>query len=583
MKILSWLTVVIVLASTLAIGCGDDADAANGDAGDRDASVGDGDGDGDGDLDAGDGDGGDHRDSGLPVGAQEGLLITLADGRLEGIEDGDARAFLGIPFAKPPVGELRWKAPEDVEPWAGNYPATSQPSACAQLTSIQNSAGSESEDCLYLNVWAPADAPSEPLPVMFWIHGGGNTVGSIADEVPLLTTGDLFYNGRTFAERYGVVVVTANYRLGALGFFPHPDLADEDSPLGNQGLLDQRKALEWVRDNITAFGGDPDNVTIFGESAGSFNTCFHVASPGSRGLFHRAISQSGGCTTNIDTAAETADQMAAMTEAMGCGDAEDKLACLRDVDAADLIAEAPILNAPAEELPGGAQYQGGTPAWRFRPVVDGDVLPDSPRELFAAGDVAQVPYILGSNTDEGTLFHLGAMPVADEEQYLEALERRFGDAAADIAALYPPSDFASADAALQRVSGDSGLVCGTYDTAVRAAEAGLDVYMYNFDLPLTVAGYEFLGAVHGAEIAYVFQSAQSEDPAAMVVAELMSAYWAEFATTGDPNHDGALEWPAFDAANDTRMNFAADSSVVEDFRADECAFWRAAYDAADSM
>jgi len=509
---------------------------------------------------------------------QQGTLITLADGQIQGAVDGGSRRFLGIPFAKPPVGELRWKAPVKNDPWTGVRDTTAFGGRCAQLANLQ-APESLNEDCLYLNVWVPEPAPTTLVPVMFWIHGGGNTSGSASDDIPL-GVGNLFYNGRAFAERHGVIVVTTNYRVGALGFFSHPDLAKEGSPAGNQGLLDQRRALEWVHDNIAAFGGDPSNVTVFGESAGSFDTCFHVVSPGSKGLFQRAISESGGCTTRILPLAEANTGVAPFVEAMGCTHAADPLACLRDKPVADLIVAPPIDGAPDPQLPGGAQYVGLPARWRFGPVVDGEVLPDQPRALFADGNVADVPYILGSNTDEGTLFHISAPPVTTEAEYMAALERRFKTLAPEVAKLYPVANFDSPNAAIQRVTGDASLVCGTFDSAVRAAEAGRKVWMYNFDFPIAIQGLDALGATHGAEIAFVFASAADPTADQAKVSEIMQDYWVRFAKTGDPNGDTAFAWPSFGPSANKRLNIRPDPSVVEDFRKTECAFWRQTYDAA---
>jgi para-nitrobenzyl esterase len=507
---------------------------------------------------------------------QSGTLITVDDGQLQGAVDGASRRFLGIPFAKPPVGTLRWRAPVKNDPWTGVRDATQFGGRCAQHMSIQ-AAASEDEDCLYLNVWVPEPAPNQALPVMLWFHGGGNSAGSASDNAPL-GVGGLFYDGKTLAGQLGVVVVTTNYRLGPLGFFYHPALAAEGSPQGNQGLLDQRAAMEWVRDNIAPFGGDPTNVTIFGESAGSFDVCFHIASPGSAGLFHRAISESGGCTTRLATRTSAAAGAAAFVDAMGCASAADPLACLRGKSVADLLTDAPIDGGPAAELPGGAAYQGGTPRWSFDPIVDGTILPDQPRTSFDAGQVSKVPYILGSNTDEGTLFHFLSTPVANEEEYRAALGRRFGPDLVDaIVAHYPVASFASADAALQRVTGDFGLVCPTHDSARRAAAAGMPVHMYNFDYPIPIPGLQFLGAAHGAEIPFVFDSIDADVQATLGAA--MRGYWTRLARTGDPNGDGAVGWPAFSASSDMRMNLAPSLAVVAGFRADECAFWRTVYDA----
>lgn len=277
---------------------GDDDAPAAGSTDDEDESEpDDGEDADDPDEDANGGDSGDD-DSMDDESMDEALQVEVSDGALAGKRDGETYAFLGIPYAAPPVGELRFAAPAPVEAWEGARDATQFGKRCAQLesTTLQN-AGSENEDCLYLNVWTPDLSPEKKKPVMVWIHGGGNVNGSASEPLPFLNTG-LFYSGRPLSETQDVVVVTFNYRLGALGFL-HDDALELP---GNQGLRDQQTVLAWVRDNIAAFGGDAERVTIFGESAGSFDVCLHVASPASRGLFHRAISQSGGCTTRAQLA-----------------------------------------------------------------------------------------------------------------------------------------------------------------------------------------------------------------------------------------------------------------------------------------
>jgi para-nitrobenzyl esterase len=423
---------------------------------------------------------------------------------------------------------------------------------CAQLAALTTPA-SDDEDCLYLNVWTPDPAPSRPLPVMFWIHGGGNTSGSTADLIPL-GVGGLFYDGRDLAATRDVVVVSTNYRLNVFGFLAHSGLAAEDAGYpysGNQALLDQRAALEWVRDNIAAFGGDPGNVTIFGESAGSFDVCFHVASPQSRGLFHRAISQSGGCTSRQQTNAEALERTAALIESVGCAGAADSLACLRAVPVATLLASSS----------------------GFDPTVDGGFLPDQPRALYDRGELAQVPYILGSNSDEGTLFFLGSDPIETEAEYLAALEESWGDRADEVAALYPVADFATPNDAYVRAFGDSFLVCGTYDTARRAAAAGADVYLYNFAWPVLTDVLPSLQATHGAEIAFVFGSAEAPTPDDAAVSDSLQGYWTRFARTGNPNGDGALEWPRYDDGTDRRINFHAENGILTGFRREQCELW----------
>src|SRR6185503_8732365 len=375
---------------------------------------------------------------------QKGTLIHLADGDVQGTVNEQTRQFLGIPFAAPPVGALRWRPPQPPAPWPNVLQANAFAGACAQLGSIQGPA-SENEDCLYLNVWTPEPAPRKPLPVMVWFHGGGYQQGSAGDPVPFPGVPGLFYDARVLAQERGVVVVTINYRLNVFGYFAHAALAGEDSAhpyAGNQGLLDQLAALQWVRANIAAFGGNPKRVTIFGESAGSQDTCLHVASPGSKKLFHRAISESGGCTTRQPTASEAAATAATFATSAGCGAASDQLACLRAQPASALLA---ILQQSG--TPGGI-----VPNFDFGPVVDGGFMPDQPRTLYDTGRYAKVPYILGSNTDEGTLFLLSTQ-VPTEAAYMAQLQARYGTRAGEVAAVYPASSFASPKDALARAFG----------------------------------------------------------------------------------------------------------------------------------
>jgi len=494
---------------------------------------------------------------------QQGTLIHLSDGDVQGSQNGMTRQFLGIPFATPPIGPLRWRPPAPVTPWQGVLQADTFSRPCAQLASIQAGA-SDNEDCLYLNVWTPDPAPARPRPVMVWFHGGGNEQGSASDAVPFPGVPGLFYDGQVLAQERDVVVVTINYRLNAFGFFAHAALAGEDPSYpyaGNQGLLDQRAALEWVRANVIAFGGNPKKVTIFGESAGSEDVCFHVASPGSHGLFRRGISESGGCTTRQPTAAEGAAAAEAFTAAVGCGGAADELGCLRQLPASTLLA-----HQPADGL---------------GPVVDGGFLPDQPRTLFDTGHYARVPYLLGSNKDEGTLFFLGVPPVTTEAEYLAALQERYGPLADQVAAVYPASDFATPQDALVRAFGDSILVCSTYDTARRAAAGGARTYLYNFarEIPIPVLQSIGLHAFHGSEIVYVFGSITPPTPDDAALGATMRDYWTRFARSGSPNLHGLFTWPRYTLSGDRRINLDVDLGVLTGFRRRECEFWWSVYDA----
>jgi len=496
-------------------------------------------------------------------------LIQLADGDVQGATDGTVRSFLGIPYAAPPVGPLRWRPPQPVTPWVGTLDATSYSAACAQLPSI-NGTPSESEDCLYLNVWTPDPAPSAPLPVMLWIHGGSNVSGSTGDGVPFPGYEGLYlYDGSTLTRERNVVIVTTNYRLGVLGFFGQADLASEDGSYpyaGNQGLLDQRAAMEWVRDNIAAFGGDPEKVTIFGESAGSFDVCTHMVSPLSRGLFHRAVSESGGCTVGVRTAAQASAAAETISAAVGCDVAPDELACLRAVPVAELL-------DAAVGGPEGSEADLGI-------SVDGGFLPDHPRALFDAGEFARVPYVLGANQDEGTLFFIDTTPITTAAEYQAILLEQYGPYAAAISAMYPANAFGTPQDALIRVFGDSRLVCSTYDVAQRVADAKGKAFAYLFSRvpPLPFISLLDLGAFHGLEIAYVFGSIPPPTPTDDLLGQQMQEYWTRFAEKGRPKATKARGWPRFKTKSWKMLAFDPYLSKLRDYSRSQCEFWSTLYE-----
>jgi para-nitrobenzyl esterase len=521
-------------------------------------------------------------DASTPGQRSEDLEVTLEAGKLQGDLVGQSARFLRIPYAEPPLGELRWKAPVERRPWQGVRHESELAPACPQDMNVQGPR-SDDEDCLYLNVWAPSPRPKKAA-VMVWIHGGGNFAGSAGDKVPDPLAGadsPRWYDGQIFAEQQGVIVVTLNYRLGPFGFFSHPALAAEGSPKANQGLLDQKLALEWVRDNIEKFGGDPDNVTLFGESAGSADVCFHVVSPLSKGLFHRAISQSGGCVTSPlatpDSRVEdTAASMRAFASALGCTDEATVLDCLRAKSAGEVLDNGMQLDPTRGFF--------ARPEWTFGAVIDGEggFVPQPPHLLLSRGDFAKVPYLLGSNDDEGTLFTFSTR-IADEAQYQTMVREAYGAHADAVLAAYPLDAFAGDfGAAWARILGDSSLVCGTHEVARRVAEAGVPVYMYNFNVPWTV-GFGALGAAHSAEISHVFGKPYKGDADSQRVSDAINGYWASFAKGGDPNFEGApATWPRFSPSatdEDERLQLDGEFAVLESFRKEECAMWRAVYEA----
>jgi para-nitrobenzyl esterase len=502
--------------------------------------------------------------------------VRIDDGELEGLtEDNEVHSFLGIPYAKPPVGDLRWKLPVKNDKWTGLRDASKYGGRCAQLaSSTLMNAASNTEDCLYVNVWTPDLKPASPLPVMFWIHGGGNQNGSASEPVPYSNGMGSFYAGKFLAAK-DVVVVTFNYRLGPFGFMAHPAVASESGgAAGNQGLHDQAAALEWVKANIARFGGDPKKVTIFGESAGSLDVCFHMTSPKTRGLFHGAVSQSGGCTTKHKTLAEgQAESSTRLSSALGCSD----LACLRAKSTDDIL---------------GIMTGGTGPA--YTPVIEGEggFLVDQPRKQFDTGNVAKVPYILGSNTDEGTLFTLFSA-FADEAALTARLATDFpGADTAAILAAYPADRFTGPNALKDRyarILGDARLVCSTYDSAIRASAAASGipaVWTYNFDVAVVIPSMPtlMLGSTHGAELTFVFGTSllfSPESPnyvaANKALSDRMINYWTNFAKTGDPNGGSETAWPKFSASANQRINFAQQITVLNDFRKTECELWMAGY------
>jgi para-nitrobenzyl esterase len=436
------------------------------------------------------------------------LEVSTASGPVRGV-DSDVpavRAFLAIPYGAPPVGENRWRPPQPVASWEQPFDATSPGAACPQsaegVTASVTAIPDWDEDCLTLSVWTPEDA--DELPVMVWFHGGGLTNGSA--HQPL-------YVGDHLAGR-GVVVVNVNYRLGALGFLATDELAaEEGGTFGNYGFADQVAALRWVADNAASFGGDPGNVTIFGESAGGFSVCTHLASPASAGLFHRAIVQSGGGCGRLQPARSAARNGARYVAAVGC----DDVACLRARSARRLVR---------------------TP---FSPslVADGAVLTTSALDQAAAGDAPAVPVLIGSNADEATLFTIGA-PEPTETVLLTRAAAMSRDPAA-VLDLYPPDQFPTGLARLQAMLTDTGFVCPTL--AFASAAPGTFVYHYTYVSASNPFG---LGATHGAELVLLFGHPEGIrgltgefDASTAAVSEEIQRAWVAFASTGDPG------WPDY--------------------------------------
>lgn len=466
--------------------------------------------------------------------------------------------FRGIPYAAPPVGERRWQPPQPVTPWTEVRAAIAFSPACPQPPRPDarlQAVGHTDEDCLYLNVWTPGlDAAKRP--VMVWIHGGGMTIGSGSSSM---------YDGSVLA-RQDVVVVTFNYRLGVLGFLAHPELSAEspDGVSGNYGLLDQIAALRWVRDNIAAFGGDPGNVTIFGESAGAVSVGCLLVAPAAKGLFHRAILESGA---PVDVTEPLRDGEHS-TEAQGLDIArrlKAKTAVdLRAIPAADLVAGCPAAIGPTAKR---------KDTYKFGPCIDGVVLPDLPLRLFAEGKFHPVPILLGTNRDEMTLF-LGRDDKGKPRRkaglrlLVRSLYKEHADAVLAVFPCARDEDAAFAFRELMTVS------CFTSPTryVARAAAASVPVYLYEFSRVPPGAARSGLGATHGIEIAYVFGTLKEAfgDATDQALAKAMGQCWVAFARTGVPGAPGVPTWPRYAVADDQHMEFGDQATVGTGLRRAQC-------------
>lgn len=530
------------------------------------------------------------------------IVVATASGSVRGLDGVNGRFFLGIPFAAPPVGDLRWKAPQPVQPWSGIRDAKAYGNRCPQFaTPIGNAAG-DNEDCLYLNVFVPErQAGSAPLPVMLWLHGGSWMIGSGND-----------YPGDVLAAQGNVIVVTTNYRLGPFGYLALRGLADEDShgSTGAYGALDQVAALQWVHDNISGFGGDPGNITLFGESAGGISICQLMASPLAKGLFQKAIIESGPCMTPAVTVAANERYGASFVSrpALGCGafDPAEIVACMRGKSADE------ILNAET-----ALEQQNIADA--FGPAIDGYVLPESPAAAIADGSFARLPIINGSNHDEGKLFvaltyDLAIPPQAlDSDNYAVALDAGLLDFDSSLAPLlgllnplilaqYPLDQFptpqgydpfyGAAHEAVSAVFTDAVFGCESDKADGLFSRLGAPLYAYEFSDPNPPAPYSdpYLPppmSGHAAELVYVFQQVLeggAVSPAQLSTNQVqlstqMQKYWARFAYSGDPNGDGLPPWPAFGQSNLQLLTLAPGPDGIapmseEAFKAEHhCGFW----------
>jgi para-nitrobenzyl esterase len=509
--------------------------------------------------------------SGL-VHAQDSVVST-DKGDLRGTVATGYRVFLGIPYAAAPVGALRWQAPASVSAWPGVRDAKQAGNVCPQKN-VSAADGTSSvrgaEDCLYLNVYTPyPPAARKKLPVMVWIHGGSFNFGAGSD-----------YNAGVLAINANVVVVTINYRLGALGFLAHPQLTAEFADAsGNYGFLDQQAALRWVNTNIAKFGGDAARTTIMGYSAGSASVCAHLISPASAGLFQRAIMHSGSCTAfGFSELAAVENTGTSFASLVGCTDASTAtLSCLRGVSVESILSEQGKVSRP-----------GATLVWS--PTVGGGLLPQMPKKALAAGAFNKVPVLQGSNQNEGAFFVaqiLHALQGLTAAQYVASINKYFGPAAEGMLAQYPAENYPAPAHAYSALMTDGTFSCPARTTDQLLA-AHVDVFAYEFNdadapvdlgspyAPRVYPGFD-LGAYHGSDVQYVIRAAEPSafTPEQLALSNKMIRYWAQFAATGNPNGRAVPQWPRYNSAAE-QFQLLTPRSVgrVDSFAADhKCLFW----------
>ncbi len=500
------------------------------------------------------------------------MIVTTAQGQIEGIERSSIWQFRGIPYAAAPVGERRFLPPAPPLAWDGvrsgaTFGATSWPEPGGVTAMLGDQGAIPDEDCLHLNVFTPA-CDDAARPVMVWIHGGSFVGGS--GSTP-------WYDGTTLATRGDVVVVTINYRLGAFGFLWLGDLDDRYRSSGMNGILDQAAALAWVRTNIEAFGGDPNNVTIFGESAGAMSVSTLLATPAARGLFQRAIAQSGAAEHVSSTTVAAGVTQAIMAD-LGISTIDELLAISPEV----LIEAGTRVDGLVHSEPGRAAHRTGALAMVFQPVIDGEWLPEDPLVAVAQGRAADVPLLIGTNLDEWHLFRLLGSDVLAEDELLARMQRLFGDGERAherylaTRAGATPSDIWSAvlTDAIFRIP------------AIRLIEARENAtsptYQYLFSWP-TSAFDGALGSCHVLEIPFVFGVLDNPgaemifggvaSPELQELARRMQDAWLAFARTGDPGHDDLPHWPAANTTDRPAMRFDLTRELLLDHDGDQRVLW----------
>lgn len=474
--------------------------------------------------------------------AQQQPLATIKQGQLAGTTTENITIFKGIPYAAPPVGDLRWKAPQPAVAWQGTRQAVDfAPAAMQQPNPFTDVPGQScSEDCLYLNIWSPADLETDQLPVIVWIHGGGFSFGSTAQPI---------FDGSQLADK-GVVFVSVAYRLGPFGFFAHPELSaeSEHKSSGNYGLLDQIAALQWVQENIRQFGGDPDNVTIMGESAGAISVSLLAASPLAKGLFHKAIAESGASFGNICSNGNDGQSIKPLVDAEALGVNFSQMVGAKSIDDLRTLPAQTVL----ERMPKLSTFVMQS-SW---PICDGHVIAGDPVTQYQNSLHNDTPVLIGSNAAEGSLFFYQE----SLDNYIDWVKRSFGEHAENILTAFPAENDQQALISRQNLFRDLVFAWHSWTWAKLQAQYGTKpVYHYYFDhTPPSYPNMPSLGPTHAAEMPYVFNLllppiTWTENDHQL--AGQMSSYWVNFATTGNPNGAGLPHWPNTSSNAEPVMHF----------------------------
>lgn len=488
-------------------------------------------------------------------------------GTIRGVQEGGTIAFKGIPFAKPPLDSLRWRAPVDPDPWTGVRETVEFSNACLQLIPNVTKVSKISEDCLYLNIWTPSHRKEgEQFPVMFWIHGGAQVIGS----------GGAIVSGHHLAEDRRVVIVSTNYRLGIFGWLAHPALTKESGTSGSYGFLDQVAALKWVQKNIVQFGGDPNKVTVFGASAGGINTCAMLVSPLAMGLFHRAIVQSGGCR---DRTLEDTEKKYGIPFAKNAGCILGNVAsCLRSISAETLL---------NTKVPPQGEIGMG-------PVVDGIVLPDASQNVIAAGKHNHVPLIIGANAQDTYT------PPGPQIENMDGLKTKIINYLTSFAAgvyiqvrdwdipailkLYPLSEFGTLSEILVALRDDVGMHCKNRRIARLVADHQAEpVYWYDFFHTMSGEAAVYR-AKHGIEETYIFRTLHIRTPWFFSgiytptiedekVSDVISQYWSSFANSGNPNGLNTPFWQTFESNEQAAQRIGVPTYSKKLLKVEKCNYW----------